>query len=223
MTKILALETATEACSAALLVDGAIIERFEIAPRKHTDIILPMVAALLAEAEIVIQNLDAVAFGAGPGSFTGVRVATSVAQGIALAHDLPVVPMSCLAILALGGAKAHDSNTIVPVMDARRQEIYFAVYQVDTVTGVATCLQPDAIGPPADLRLPTDLPCIVVGAGAQVYREQILARCTANVRLLPDPVYPRAGDGLMHALAAFNANATVAAEFAEPIYLRRAV
>ena len=175
MTKILALETATEACSAALLIDGEVIERFEIAPRRHTDIILPMVAELLADAGIATQNLDAVAFGAGPGSFTGVRVATSIAQGIALAHDLPVVRMSCLAVLALGGAQAHACATVVPVMDARRQEIYFAVYQVDLARRVATCLEPDSIGKPQDLRLPTITDCIVVGAGAQVYREQILA------------------------------------------------
>ena len=90
MTKILAIETATEACSAALLIDDEIQERFELAPRRHTELILPMVAELLADAELPVQNLSAVAFGAGPGSFTGVRVATSVAQGIAIAHDLPV-------------------------------------------------------------------------------------------------------------------------------------
>ncbi len=194
MTKILALETATDACSAALLVDGEINERFEIAPRRHTDIILPMIAELLADAELAAQNIDAITFGAGPGSFTGVRVATSIAQGMALAHDLPVVPVSCLAMLALGGARAHDCATAVAVMDARRQEIYFAVYSVDQATGIATCLEPDSIGAPQDIRLPTDANCVVVGIGAQVYREQISSMCGPNATLVADPLYPRAKD-----------------------------
>ena len=223
MAKILAIETATEACSAALLIDGEVRERFEIAPRRHTDLILPMIAELLADAEMSVQNLDAVAFGAGPGSFTGVRVATSVAQGIALAYDLPVVPLSCLALIAIGGAEMHASETVVAVMDARRAEIYFAVYQVDPTTKVATALEPDAIGPPDNMQLPSDLECIVVGVGATAYREQILPACTPNVRLLGEPHYPRAADGLKHAYAALKSNATVAAEFAEPIYLRRGV
>lgn len=223
MTKILAIETATDACSAALLIDDEVHERFEIAPRRHTDLILPMVAELLADAELAVQNLDAVAFGAGPGSFTGVRVATAVAQGIALSHDLPVVPLSCLAILAIGGARMHASGTVVAVMDARRQEIYFAVYRVDTATEVATALLPDAIGAPEALQLPTEPNCIVVGAGAAVYREQILQGCTPNIMLHGDPLHPRAADGLRQARAAFKSNAAVAAEFAEPIYLRRAV
>jgi len=223
MTKILALETATEACSAALLIDGEINERFEIAPRRHTDIILPMVAELLADAGLAAQNIDAIAFGAGPGSFTGVRVATSVAQGMALAHDLPVVPLSCLAILALGGARAHDCASVAAVMDARRQEIYFAVYAVDQATQVSTCLEPDAIGAPQDVRFPTGAKCIVVGAGMHVYREQFANMCEPNVTLMDNPLYPRARDGLMQALDAFKSNATVAAEFAEPVYLRRAV
>jgi len=164
MTKILAIETATEACSAALLVDDEIQECFEIAPRRHTNLILPMIAELLADAELPVQNLSAVAFGAGPGSFTGVRVATSVAQGIAIAHDLPVVPLSCLAMLAIGGAEVHNCSTIVPVMDARRREIYFAVYRVDAKTKVAKVLIPDTVSAPENLSPPNDSNCVVIGA-----------------------------------------------------------
>ena len=92
--KILALDTATEACSAALYIDGDIQERFEIAPRVHTKLLLPMIDSLMAEAELRPQQLDAIAFGCGPGSFTGVRIATGVMQGIAYGADLPVVPVS---------------------------------------------------------------------------------------------------------------------------------
>src|SRR5690554_2590516 len=109
--KILAIETATEACSAALLIDDAILERYELAPQRHNRLILPMIESLLAEAGIKISQVDAVAFGRGPGSFTGVRIAAGVAQGIAFGADLPVVPVSTLAALAQD-ALTEASETI---------------------------------------------------------------------------------------------------------------
>ncbi|MDV3241166.1 MAG: tRNA (adenosine(37)-N6)-threonylcarbamoyltransferase complex dimerization subunit type 1 TsaB, partial [Methylocaldum sp.] len=98
--KILAIETATEACSAALLIDDTVLERYELAPQQHNRLILPMIDSLLAEAGIKVSQVDALAFGRGPGSFTGVRIAAGVAQGISFAVDLPVVPVSTLAALA---------------------------------------------------------------------------------------------------------------------------
>lgn len=222
MSKILALETATEACSAALLVNGEVTERFELAPRRHTELLLPMVAELLANAGIAVSTLDLIAFGAGPGSFTGVRVATSVAQGIALAHDLPVVPLSCLATLAMGACAAHPGTTLVPIMDARKQEIYAGVYQFDSETQIVTAIQADAIGSVEEFCLPTR-PYVLVGAGSLSYEAQFLARGAATGELGGAPLYPRAADALRLAAEALRTNTTVAPEFAEPIYLRRAV
>ena len=102
MTKILALDASSEACSAALLIDNEIIERSDVVPRKHTELILPMVDEVLAEAGVRLNQLDALAFNRGPGSFTGVRVSTSVAQGLAYAIDLPVIPISGLTAVAQG-------------------------------------------------------------------------------------------------------------------------
>ena len=98
--KLLALETATEACSVAVLVDGELRERFDIAPRRHAELALPWAEALLADAGVAKSQLDAIAVGRGPGAFTGVRLAIALAQGIALALDRPLVPVSTLAVLA---------------------------------------------------------------------------------------------------------------------------
>ncbi len=126
--KILAVDTATEACSAALLIDGDIQERYQLAPREHTKLILPMIDSLMAEAQINTQDLDALAFGRGPGSFTGVRIATGIIQGIAFAADLPVAPISTLAAIAQGCIESTTHNVIFTAVDARMNEIYWAVY-----------------------------------------------------------------------------------------------
>ena len=98
--KILAVDTATEACSAALYINGELFERYELAPRGHTQLILQMVEQLLEQHQLNLKQLDALAFGRGPGSFTGVRIATGVVHGLAFASDLPVVPVSPLAAIA---------------------------------------------------------------------------------------------------------------------------
>ncbi len=223
MASLLALETATDACSVALLHAGETLERYEVAPRRHTDLILPMVDSVLAQAGLDCSRLDAIAFGAGPGSFTGVRIATSVAQGLALAHDLPVVPVSCLALLAIGGAREHDAEIVVPVMDARKQEVYGAAYRVDRERSLVSVLIDDWLGAAAALPLPPQPELIVVGRGADVYRDAIQARVPAGTRVYGEPAFPRARDALPSAAAALAAGTAIAPELARPLYLRHAV
>ncbi|MGH8118461.1 MAG: tRNA (adenosine(37)-N6)-threonylcarbamoyltransferase complex dimerization subunit type 1 TsaB, partial [Rhodanobacteraceae bacterium] len=124
---LLAIETATEACSVALLHHDALIDRSELAPRRHAELVLPMADELLAEAGIARTQLDAVAMGRGPGAFTGVRLAVSVAQGLALALDIPVVPVSSLAVLAMQAPR--NGAAILAAIDARRAEIYAGAFR----------------------------------------------------------------------------------------------
>lgn len=130
MTAILALDTSTQACSVALNVDGVIMEDFRIAPRQHNALILPMVEQILAQANLTINQLDAIAFGRGPGSFTGLRIAAGVVQGLAYGADLPVIPVSTLMALALDGFKQTGEHEWLAALDARMGEIYLGGYHI---------------------------------------------------------------------------------------------
>src|SRR6187455_1569660 len=130
--KLLAFETATEACSVALWHEGEVTERYEIAPRRHAELALPFAQALLDEAGIAKSALDAIAVGRGPGAFTGVRLAIALAQGLALALDRPVVTVSTLAALALAvPTDDSDGSAILAVIDARMGEIYAGAFERD--------------------------------------------------------------------------------------------
>jgi len=127
--KLLAFETATEACSVAIFDDGQVLERFEIAPRRHAELALPWAQALLAEAGLRRSQLDAIALGRGPGAFTGVRLGVAIAQGIALGLDCPVVPVSTLQAVACQAWADGEERRIVAAIDARMGEIYVAAWQ----------------------------------------------------------------------------------------------
>ena len=134
--RLLALDTSTEACSAAVWADGRIFARYEVASRDHTSIILPMVDSVLADAGTELEQLDALAFGRGPGSFTGVRIGTGVIQGIALASGLPVVPVSTLAALARHAMRTYGIPRVAAVIDARMSEVYWGAYWRDPDGGL---------------------------------------------------------------------------------------
>ena len=128
--KLLAIDTATEGCSAALVNDQQLLTRMEVQPRKHAELILPMLDELLSEAGLAISQLDALAFGRGPGAFTGVRIATGVIQGIAFGADLPVVPVSTLRALAQRAFQEYQHANVLTAFDARMDEVYWASYQL---------------------------------------------------------------------------------------------
>lgn len=129
---ILALDTATEACSVALRrADGAIFSEFEIAPRQHTRLLPIMMNAVLNAAQCTKSSITHCAFSNGPGAFTGVRIAAATAQGIGIALKVPLVPISTLATLAQVGFDQQADGSILVALDARLDEVYWAVYQSD--------------------------------------------------------------------------------------------
>jgi tRNA threonylcarbamoyladenosine biosynthesis protein TsaB len=218
--KLLAVETSTEACSAALYIDGVINEKFEIAPREHTKRILPMIDSLLADAELIPQQLDALAFSRGPGSFTGVRISTGVIQGIAYGADLPVVPISTLAAIAqhyFVSSKGYAYTAI----DARMGEIFWGVYQKNQ-EGYAELIGEEAVTLAENITFP-DENGVGLGSGWAVYEQQ-LRHCLGHKLLAIEPDHlPRASAIATLGVSGFENNQAVGVEQAMPVYLRNKV
>jgi len=217
---LLAIDTATEACSVALIHGEEIIARSEIAPRRHTELVLPMADALLAEAGIGRHALDAIAVGRGPGAFTGVRLGISLAQGMALGLDVPVIPVSSLAALALEAPDDGDADAaILAVIDARMGEIYAASYRRDG-SGALQALDEERIGTADSLVLPDAPAWHVVGTGWGTYADTLGARLTGTLRSADGARYPQAVHVAALARQAFDAGLAGAPEQALPVYLR---
>ena len=217
--KLLAIETATEACSAALYVDGHILQRAEVAPQKHSELILPMCDALLAEAGLARAALDALAFGRGPGSFTGVRIGTGVIQGMAFALDLPVVPISSLAALAQGAFRAHRAQAVLTAIDARMDEVYWGAFREEN--GLMRAVGTECVRAPEAVPVPSgDEDWFGAGTGWGAYERPLRGRLGERLKDCEADVFPVAQDVVTLAVADFNAGLAVAAEQALPVYLR---
>jgi len=217
--KLLALDTATDACSVALYVDGSIVQRHEVAPQRHTQLLLPMVRALCAEAGLTPADFDAIALGIGPGAFTGVRVAASVAQGLAYAHALPVVEVSTLAAIAQGGFRVTGAPAWLATLDARRQELYWAHYRIDGGLAVATTAE--HVSPAAAVRLPDATGWQPAGTGWPAYAPTMGAAWPDFGT--PALLLPEARDVALLGAALFAAGRGIAAGKVAPTYLRDAL
>lgn len=220
--KLLALDTSEDACSAALNLDGELLGRFELAPRRHTALILPMIDGLLAEAGLRPGQLDAIAFGRGPGSFTGVRIAAGVVQGIALGLDLPVLPLSTLAGLALGCHLMTGAKRILVALDARMGELYSAAYAVQGRHQLELIGQ-EALLKPAELHLPKtrdEQPWFGVGSGWAAHAKALASATGLEPHQWRGDLLCRAEDIARLAALDFAAGKAVAAEEALPVYLR---
>ena len=214
---LLAIETSTEACSVALVHGDQLISRSEIAPRRHAELVLPMADGLLAEAGLGHHALDAIAVGRGPGAFTGVRLAISLAQGMALALERPVITVSSLAALAL---EAPDGEgAILAVIDARMGEVYAASYRRDD-EGELVALDEERVCPPEALVLPPAEGWRVVGTGWATYADVLRSRLTGPVLSERGQCYPQAEHVAALAVREFRAGHAQAPEHALPVYLR---
>jgi tRNA threonylcarbamoyladenosine biosynthesis protein TsaB len=217
--KILALDTATEACSVALSVGESVIERGVELERGHAEQLLPMIDEVLAEAGVALSTLDAIAFGRGPGAFTGVRLAASVAQGLAFGAGVGVVPVSDLAAVAQQAAGPNpQARRILAVNDARMREVYWALFDVERAV---TLLGGEHVSAAAEVVLPdsADGPWSAAGRGLAVYPE-LAARCSAQGAAVFDRLLPRARDVLELARRDVAAGRVLPPEAALPVYVR---
>ena len=214
--KLLALETATEACSAAVLVGNQVIERYRWAPRGHADLILPMLEAVLAEAGLSLEQLDALAVGRGPGAFTGVRIAIAVAQGIAFAADLPVAPISTLAAIAWEVNRRQGVDRIAVALDARLEEVYWGTYQA-TADGGMQLLGEERVCLPEQTTLPDAGEWVGAGSGWALYADR-LSRPTLGT-WWSDSSPSATAIARLGALA-YRRGETVEADRVLPVYLR---
>jgi len=214
---LLAIETSTEACSVALIHGDEVIARSEIAPRRHAELVLPMADALLAEAGLGRHALDVIAVGRGPGAFTGVRLGISLAQGMALALDVPVVTVSSLAALALEAPE--DDAAILAVIDARMGEIYAASYRRDDNGGLVS-LDEERVCTPEALVLPASDSWRIVGTGWATYADVLRGHLTGELRSADGACYPQARHVAELGAREFAAGRVTAPELALPVYLR---
>ena len=217
--RLLAIETATEACSAALWVNGEIIERYQFAPRRHNELILPMCEQVLSQAQLNLSGLDAIAFGCGPGAFTGVRIAASVAQAIALAHDLPVVPVSTLANLAFQ-AEVNPGELILPAIDARMDEIYWAVYKKNPVMQLELVKEEKVQAPQQVIARSAAIAC-GLGSGWKTYGKVLIA--ATHAKTINKDALPNAVATVQLAQQKYYRRQVVEAHQALPVYLRNQV
>ena len=216
--KLLAFETATEACSVALWLDGDVHERFEIAPRRHAELSLPWAEQLLADAGVRKSQLDAIAIGRGPGAFTGVRLAIAIAQGIALALDRPVVPVSTLAALAL---QARGPRVLAAI-DARMGEVYTAAFELRD--GDAIAVSEERVAAPQAVSLPDDdEDWQGVGTGFAALEGVLAMRLRARFTTIDASALPHAADVARLAAHAYARGDALAPERVEPAYLRNNV
>lgn len=215
--KILAIDTATEACSAALLLDDKLLARYSEPKRGHAELILPMVDELLAEAGLKLKDLDCIAVGRGPGAFTGVRIAVSAAQGLAFGAGLKVVPVSDLAALAQRAADAYRAPAVLACIDARMAEVYWGGFRTEADGLVSACIE-ERVGPAEAIAVDWEGEWVGAGTGWGVYKGRDWQPSKIDSSLLP-----RAEEIARLAARDFHRGLAVPPAQALPVYLRDTV
>lgn len=216
MTTLLAIDTATEACSVALLHDGKVYSRYEVIPRLHAQQVLPMVQQVLDEAGIKLPVIDAIAFGRGPGAFTGLRIAVGVVQGLAFALNKPVLPVSSLAAIARRAWREQGAEQVAVAIDARMDEVYWGCYAMQD--GQMEPQGIEQVCAPEQVALPRTAAgdWLAAGTGWQAYAGRINVAVSGQA----SESLPHAEDVLQLALHDWQQGRAVSAEQALPVYLR---
>lgn len=225
MKKLLALETSTEACSVALSFDQNKHSRFKIASRQHAELILPMIDSILTEAECTLKEIDAIAFGQGPGSFMGVRIATAISQSIGFAIKKPLIPISSLRSLAQQAYQMTLIPHIIAGWDARMGEIYWGVFHVNNNSQMEL-VDKEYLDSPKGLSVKlTELPnshYLGVGNAWQAYQKEI-GDLPDSIKVSQEIFYPMATTVAELASTLFEQDKTVSPFKVEPCYIRNQV
>ena len=222
--KILAIDTSSEACTVALSNGTDNLYRYTDEPRKHAEMVLPMVEALLAETELALSALDGIAFGRGPGAFTGLRIAAGMVQGLAFGAELPVIPVSSLAVLAHRAWREYGFEQLHAAFDARMGEVYWGSYQVKEY-GQAQLVGEEAVCKPDEVAAATGITAQPgwYGVGSGWCYQKLLEIVTGPLQQCEPSLLPHGLDLLALGQTGFSAGNLISAEQVAPVYLRNNV
>jgi tRNA threonylcarbamoyladenosine biosynthesis protein TsaB len=221
MPNLLVIDTATEACSVALSLEGQVFSRSKIAPREHGELILPMVDEVLKEAQVKLAQLDGIVYGQGPGAFTGLRICISVVQGLAFGANLPVIGVSSLQAMAQGLYSLRKEKHTLAAIDARMGEVYWGQYEEKE--GVMTLIGSEVVCAPEFVTVSQTDASIVysaVGTGWKTYATELSKTPNMPTVVHTEPLYPLAEYMLPMAEKLFEQGLAIPAEQAVPVYLR---
>jgi tRNA threonylcarbamoyladenosine biosynthesis protein TsaB len=222
MINILAIDSSVDICSLALLRGTDLTQRDQRIARQQANSLLPMIDSLMKESAISLSQLDAIAVTCGPGSFTGIRIGVSVAQSIAFAADLPVIPISTLQVLAQGAYRKFNASQVLVGLDARMQQIYWAGYCLDQQAIMRAQISDQLLNPQElELSLPSDLSnWIIVGNALTEYAQLLSSFSQLTQAQYPLFSSPQASDMIEIAKVFFSEGKAVSPELALPVYLR---
>jgi tRNA threonylcarbamoyladenosine biosynthesis protein TsaB len=213
------MDSSTPACTVSTLLDGECFELFETGENLHSTRMLPMVDEVLSGSSMTLHEFDCIAVGVGPGSFTGLRIGVGIAQGLAYAANLPVVPVSSLAALA----GAQPGNRLLAGIDARMGEIYWACYRREQVGGTVSLHGIERVSGPEDIQLPDRGPWLATGTAWDVYAAELTEDTRRSVTLPAEMHYPHAADVARLAEIGYLDGQTLVAGELAPSYVRNDV
>lgn len=217
--KLLAIDTSASACSIALAIDNTLYTEHCIAPMQQAQLVLPLIESLLKQANVRLNDLDALAFGCGPGSFTGVRIAASIAQGLAYAANLPLIKISSLAALAQATFNELGWKSILVAVDARIQEVYWGAYRI-SAHGIAELQDSEVVCSPNAIPVPESQDWYAAGGAFDIYADALLKRLAFTPLAIDSSRLSMASGIITLATKKFQQGEFTALQDAMPVYLR---